>query len=632
MCGICGFVNFAGHESEEALAVLRLINSAQHHRGPDSDGYFVDSFVALAMKRLAIIDVEHGQQPIESGDGRLQLIFNGEIYNFNSIRDELKSLGISFKTRCDSEVILQAYIQWGHAAIQKLEGMFAIAIWDQAKKELFLSRDRLGKKPLHFCLQGSKFGFASEIKSLLRLPWVEAIPDYQTIDAYLRYKYFPGNTTPYQNIRQVPPGTSLIISSDKKIQEIPYWDIRENASSLRMPETYREVVAMTRELVEQAVCDRMISDVPLGAFLSGGIDSSIITGTMAKFSSSPVKTFCMGFKESSFDERKYAAMVAKKWATDHHEFEVEIDSVMDLIHTLVQAMDSPFGDSGAIPNYLVCRETAGTLKVALSGLGADEAFAGYERYWVDKLHTLYQSIPRWLRGCLIEPMIFKLPVSKNKKSVVARGKAFLNASSLPLEERYMEILSVFSAKDKQKLYTDNMRTQATNSDDLVLVDLLKEGNETDFIQRAFVADTKSILLNDYELITDRVSMAHSLEVRAPFLDHRLMEFCYQLPSHFKLKGFRTKSILRDAFEDVIPAPLLQRGKFGFESSFSTWVREDLFAPVREILVGRIQSARALFDTIYIDNLLNEHRAYKFDHSKKIFALLTLELWFQQYID
>jgi asparagine synthase (glutamine-hydrolysing) len=632
MCGICGFVIFSTSSHGDRKQILERMNSVQVHRGPDADGYFLDSRAALAMRRLSIIDVAGGKQPFSSEDRNLHLVFNGEIYNFKSLRKELADLGVKFRSDCDSEVIIHAYARWGTDAIRRLEGMFSIAIWNQKKEELLLIRDRLGKKPLHYVSENGRIAFASEIKSLLQLPWVKREPNLQAIDSYLRYKYFPANLTPFIGIEQVPAGSYIVFSQAKTPRVNFYWDLMSEEEGSPVQPSYNDALKQTKELVEVAVRDRMVSDVPLGGFLSGGIDSSIVVASMAKFSPNPVKTFCMGFKESSFDERRYARLVASKYKTEHHEFEVEIGSVLELIESLVECMDSPFGDSGAIPNYLVCKKTAGEVKVALSGLGADEAFAGYERYWVETVYKKYTLLPAWIRNYLIEPIVNGLPVSSHKKSMVARAKAFLSAAHLSLFERYTEIVSVFGTEEKTGLYNSSYTSWQSNYSERSLMALLEQGSEEQFLRSAFAADVKSILLNDYELITDRVSMANSLEVRAPFLDHRLMEFCYKLPSRYKLKGFKTKYILREAFQKEIPGELLNRGKFGFESSFSSWVRGELYEPVSSILLDERQRRRGLFDSTYINNLLNEHRDFKQDHSKKIFCLLTLELWFRKYID
>jgi len=631
MCGICGILG-GELDPDNKKSILVSMNDEIYHRGPDDDGFFFNSEVGIAMRRLSVIDLNTGKQPISNESNDIWVVFNGEIYNYNRLRDELKELGHEFSTQGDTEVIIHGYEEWGISFLNKLNGMFAIALWDNKLKELILARDRLGVKPLFYTFVNKTLIFGSEIKSLLKYPGVDRCIDMPSIDLFLRYKYIQAPATPFENIFQLPQASYMIASTSMETSIKSFWNLSFSSEQENV-RTYADYKDGLRTVISNAVSDRMISDVPIGSFLSGGIDSSIIVGLMSEHSSAPVNTFSMGFDQSSYNELEYASIVAKHFDTNHHELIVNPKDLMGLLWDIVKYIEMPFGDSGAIPNYLVCKETQKHVTVALSGIGADEAFAGYERYWVEKARNHYMAIPFPIRKSIIEPVISSLRVRDSKKSVVTRAKKFINSSSLPLLDRYIDIVSVFNNHQKDSLYTQQFNDVVyENKTEDMLYKYLQSNNGTNFLSQAFFADINTILPNDYLLIGDRVSMANSLEVRAPFMDYRVMEYAASIPSHYKLKNYQTKYILKDAFRSILPKKILNRGKYGFESPIAHWIKHELKSDVEEMLLSEKSTKRGLFNKKYIETLLYQHNNNINDYRKEIFSLLTFEMWCQLYID
>ena len=659
MCGICGYAALQGGDLIRP-PVLQEMNDRIAHRGPDGEGFLVvhppgaspdlppgwhaaegTMPVGLAMRRLAIIDLVTGDQPIANEDGTIWIVYNGEAYNHVEWRTWLEERGHRFRTRTDTETVLHLYEEFGEACVSRLNGMFAFAIWDGRRGRLFLARDRVGIKPLHYARKDHLFAFGSEIKPLLAHPALSRELDYQALDDFLRYKFVPSPRTIFREVRRLPAGHTLTVYPDGRVEMRRYWDLTFEGA---MPEvrTFAAAQAELRHRLRHAVQIRLMSDVPLGAFLSGGIDSSLIVGLMAELTDRPVQTFSMGFSEHSFDELKYARLVARRFGTDHHEFIVNPQDALDLMHRIVQAVDEPFGDASAIPTYLVSQATRRHVTVALSGMGADEAFAGYERYWLELFSRLYRRVPAWLRQRGVEPLLFSLPVSSHKKSPVERARRVVQAGQLSPEERYLQVISVFgdgfppgaaSGGMRTALYTEEARRRLGDCDGKPLTqDLFARHPEGEFVNRAFYVDVHSILTDDYLVKDDRMSMANSLEVRVPFLDHELLAFAASLPVEWRLRGLTTKYILRRAFRDFLPRTILRRGKYGFEAPIAAWFRGDLWKDVQGLLLGERAQRRGLFDLKYVRHLLERHRAGEENLQRQIWALVMVEIWHQEYID
>jgi len=588
--------------------------------------------IGLAMRRLAIIDLVTGDQPIANEDGTIWIIYNGEVYNYAEWRDWLEERGHRFRTRTDTETLLHLYEEFGEECVSHLNGMFALAIWDGRKGRLFLARDRVGIKPLHYAQVGRLFLFGSEIKALLAHPALSRELDYRALDDFLRYKFVPTPRTIFQGIQRLPAGHTLTVYPDGRVEMRQYWDLtlEESPPEVR---TFKAAQAELRERLRRAVEIRLMSDVPLGAFLSGGIDSSLIVGLMAELMTRPVQTFSMGFAERSFNELKYARLVARRFHTDHHEFIVTPQEVLDLTYRIIRAVDEPFGDASAIPTYLVSQATHRHVTVALSGMGADEAFAGYERYWLKPFSRLYGYVPSALRRRGIEPLLARLPVTSHKKSMVERARRVMQAGQRSLEGQYLHVISVFDDEMRATLYTaETKRRVGEHNGTAPMRDLFARYPQADFVNQAFYVDTNTILTDDYLVKDDRMSMANSLEIRVPFLDHTLLAFAASLPVEWRLRGLTTKYILRQTFKDSLPRSILRRGKHGFEAPIAAWFRGDLWGEVQSILLGNRARQHGLFDLRFVRHLLERHRAGEENLQRQIWALLMVEMWHQICLD
>ncbi|HEX8969751.1 MAG TPA: asparagine synthase (glutamine-hydrolyzing), partial [Chloroflexota bacterium] len=557
MCGISGVVGSLRTER----ATLQRMNDALRHRGPDGEGLFWSDTVGLAMRRLAIIDVAGGDQPIFNEDGSVCVVFNGEIYNFLDLRDALQKQGHHFATHSDTEVVVHAYEEYGVECIERLWGMFALAVWDSRQNRLLLARDRLGKKPLAYYQEPAQGGlaFASELYALLAHPAVPRDIDPRAIDDYLTYLYVPAPTSAFRDVRKLPPGHRLIWQHGRITVE-PYWTVRFG-DKLALSED--EAVERFGALLRDAVRRRLIADVPLGAFLSGGMDSSSIVAEMAELSSTPVKTFSIGFGERDYDELAFARQVAQRFGTEHHEMVVE-PRALDVLPTLVRHYGEPYGDSSAIPTYYVARLTRQHVTVALNGDGGDELLAGYERHWAARIAARYDTIPRFVRHGLIRPLIPLLPEPRHRRAFARRAKRFMAAAHLPVFDRYLHWVGAYTPAHKASLYTADFAELLGGHDaGAWLRDALAPEPRLDPVDAVLRADTLLYLPEDLLVKVDIASMANSLEARSPLLDHRLVEFCAALPSSYKLRGRTSKWLLRRLMRDRLPADVLIRPKMGF---------------------------------------------------------------------
>jgi asparagine synthase (glutamine-hydrolysing) len=623
MCGIAGIVRTDGAPVDRDL--LERMNEAIRHRGPDEDGFYFSDGVGLAMRRLAIIDLKTGQQPIHNHDRTKWLVFNGEIYNYREVRAQLETLGHKFYTDSDTEVVVAAYDQYGTDCPKHLRGMFAFAIWDERDKSLFLARDRVGKKPLLYAHLPGQLIFASEFSALVLHPDVSRDVNLEAIHHYLSFMCVPAPLTAYRAIRKLEPAHWLLWRQGE-IKTERYWQLDFSTKT-----SMSEVEAGERliDLLREAVRIRLMSEVPLGAFLSGGIDSSAVVALMAQESSERVKTFSIGFEEQDFSEVHHARRVAEHVGTDHHEFIVRPDA-MQILPTLVEHYGEPFADSSAIPSYYVSRETRQYVTVALNGDGGDECFAGYERYAAMNLARAYASIPgKGLIGSVTEA----LPTPKSRGNPISKAQRFIAAASLPPLERYLRWMSSFDEDAKQSLYTDDFRAETASFRTISFFEpWFAKVNGGGIVDAALLSDTMTYLPNDLLVKMDIASMTVSLEARSPFLDHVLMEFAASLPEKMKLRRMTTKYLLKKVLKDIVPGENLTRRKMGFGVPIGYWFRGSMKSFLRETLLSEKSLARGFFKPERVRAIIDEHIDNKMDHSHRLWSLLMLELWFQRFID
>jgi asparagine synthase (glutamine-hydrolysing) len=627
MCGIVGMVNLDGRAADASL--LGRMNEAIHHRGPDEDGYYLKENVGLAMRRLAIIDLRGGQQPIANEDRTAWIVFNGEIYNYRELKAELEKRGHRFRTDCDTEAIVHAYEEFGSDCPKHLRGMFAFAIWDERRQELFVARDRVGKKPLLYSKTGDAFVFGSEFSALLLHPSVSREVDRGAIHDYLTFMCVPAPLTAYRDIRKLEPGHSLTLSASGEIKTERYWQ-PDFSKKLKISE--EEAGERALELLREAVRVRLMSEVPLGAFLSGGIDSSAVVALMAEESSTPVKTFSIGFEEQDFSELHHARRVAERVGAEHHEFVVRPDA-LEVLPTLVEHYGEPYADSSAIPTYYVARETRRHVTVALNGDGGDECFAGYERYAAMSLSERYRRLPGVLREGVIRQAVGLLPSSELKRGRVRSLKRFLNAASLPPVERYTRWMSVFDVDAKDELYSEEFRRETEGRDvRRWLAPWFARANGAGVVDATLLTDTMTYLPNDLLVKVDIASMAVSLEARSPFLDHHVIEFAASLPERLKLRGLTTKYILKKTLAKLLPQENLKRSKMGFGVPVGHWFRGEMQGFLREHLLSEKSARRGLFRPEAVRQLVELHTRGERDYTHQLWTLLMLELWFQRFID
>ena len=628
MCGIAGIVSDAARSLESQLAPMI---EAQAHRGPDAWGAWSDENCALGHRRLSIIDLsEAGRQPMANDREDILITFNGEIYNFQQLRRELESHGRKFRTRTDTEAIIYAYEQWGVDCLAKLRGMFAFGIWDRKRRRLFLARDRVGKKPLFYAQVGNRFLFASELQGILADREVPRDVAPQAIDAYLGYGYVPAPQTAFKGVYKLPPAHYLTLDFngqgfDKRVER--YWSL-DYGPKLRISE--EEACVALREKMLDAVRLRMISDVPLGAFLSGGIDSSIVVGLMAMVSGAKVKTFSIGFNEAAYDETAHARRIAERWQTDHHEFIVEPDA-LSILPKLVRHYGEPYADSSAIPTFYVSQLTRRHVTVALNGDGGDESFAGYERYLANYLAERMQSIPGVTTAARALGRI--IPDSINPKSRARHARRFLSVASRPMAERYPRWLKMFQDEAKPRLYSPEFRGMLNGQTDELLKSMFPNGVTApiDAVDAAMAVDVSTYLPYDLLVKVDITSMANSLEARSPFLDHEVMEFAARLPLEIKFRGKRLKHLLKVAFADLLPPENVNRRKMGFGVPVGQWFRGPLRELLRDALLSRQAVQRGYFSETEVGRLVEEHLERRADHSFQLWNLLMLELWHREFL-
>lgn len=627
MCGISGKIYF---DPERAVTQQELeqMSDTLAHRGPDGDGVWMDGHIGLAHRRLSIIDLRSvARQPMNNEDGTVWITFNGEIYNFRELRTELEALGHVFRSHSDTEVIIHAYEEFGRGCLDRLRGMFAFAIWDARSRILFLARDRIGQKPLYYFVDKDRFLFGSEIKAILADRSVPAEPDPVALDHFLALQYIPAPLTAFKGVRKLPAAHWLELRGNR-LEIGQYWQLHYTP---KHPLGMQEAIEELRWQLAEAVRLRLVSDVPIGVFLSGGIDSSAVVAYMANALDRPVRTFSVGFEEEKFDERPFARMIAERYSTEHTELLVKAQ-IADILPRLIWHYDEPFGDASAIPSYAIAALTRQHATVVLNGDGSDESFAGYERYVMDRLVRRGDIVPRkmWQN---IAALIQRLPTGWRQRGLMWKVSRLTEVLSLPPAQRYAQWVEHFAADTRQRLYTDVFREAAAGSDPEALFDeIFARSNAEDCTDVGLDADVKLYLPDDLLVKMDRATMAHSLEARSPFLDHVLMEFVARLPPRLKLAGTQKKRVLKAALRGVLPDAVLDRRKMGFCVPLADWFRTELREMSHDLLLSPRATQRGYFEPKAIATLLQDHRLGQRNHAEKLWDLLILELWHRTFID
>jgi asparagine synthase (glutamine-hydrolysing) len=626
MCGIVGKYNFATNEVVSP-ELIRTMCDVISYRGPDDSGVYTDGPIGLGHRRLSILDLSPlGHQPMFSSDGRLCITHNGEVYNFQELRSDLIKKGYSFASNCDTEVILCLYQEYGEDCLNYMRGMFAFAIWDKEKRSLFLARDRIGKKPLFYYLDGKRLIFASEIKSILTDPVVNKEINYQAFYDYFKHMYVPDPKTIYKRIHKLEPGHCLTCS-ESGISEREYWDISFAGNHKgEIAEISGELLSVLSESVRL----RMISDVPLGAFLSGGIDSSAIVALMAQQQQKPVTTCSIGFDSASYDEVEFARAIARKFQTDHHEFTVR-ENAEEILPDLAHYFDEPFADSSAVPTYYVSKIARQQVTVALSGDGGDENFAGYEKYHVDDVENMIRGcIPRVLRSSLF-PAAASL-FSRCHNRLATRGTSLLNTLSMEADYGFFITNTDFDDRLWKAILNDDTRREIGEYHPFSVTSRYYHKADTDdHLSRILYTDLKTYLPGDILVKVDRMSMAHSLEVRAPILDHRVIEFAASIPSFFKYRSGEKKFILKQAFRDILPPQIMNRKKMGFSVPLGDWFRGELKQFADSTLLDRNSGLDHFFHVSPIRRIWDLHQSGKRNYASTLWMLLMFELWYQAFM-
>ena len=617
MCGIAGLLSLSKKPvfEEEVVAMC----DAMVHRGPDDAGYYADDQAAMGMRRLSIIDLSTGHQPVHNEDKTIWVVFNGEIYNFKPLRAALERQGHKFYTGTDTEVIVHLYEQYGERCVDKMRGMFAFAIWDSRRKTMLLARDRIGVKPLFYTVAGGRLAFGSELKVLLQLPEVERRLNWESVNHLFTTMCTPSAESIVDGVHKLKPGHILTASAKDGIQVREYWDVVFDPD---YGKTEQYFVERLRDLLEESVRLRMISDVPLGAFLSGGIDSSAVVATMSRLGTGRVKTFSIGFAEQEYNELAYARQVAQKFDTDHHELVLE-PNVLGIIEDLAWYLDEPFGDSSAIPTYMVSKMAAEHVTVVLSGDGGDELFAGYDRYLVERKERKMAKIP--------EPLRQAAGLIGRSMREGMKGRNFLRHMALNGADRYFDACVLFRNFEKESLFTPAVYREIHDRDSLAYWRNFLQKGKMHWLSALQYLDIKNYLPNDIMTKVDRMSMAHSIEAREPLLDHKFVEFAATIPPELKLKGITTKYIFKKAMEGILPNEILYRPKRGFAVPLGQWFRGQLSSFTRDLLLSKTSIERGIFNKQYVERLIEMNdRGRALD--LQLWTLITFELWCRRFID
>jgi asparagine synthase (glutamine-hydrolysing) len=625
VCGIHGIYRFDGTQpSSQALAAM---GEMTRHRGPDDAGMHIDGPCGIAMRRLSIIDLAGGHQPLSNADETLWLVCNGEIYNFRELRAELQAKGYVFKTGSDCEVVLNLYAAEGDKFVHRLNGMFDFALWDARRQRLLIGRDRLGIKPLYVLQDGAQLAFASEAKALLALPGVRAELDAGVVAGYLHVGYVAAPGCIFKGIRKLPPATLLSVEAGQ-VRQWRYWRLPAQMEQ-RMPE--RDWIDRVRTQMEESVRMQMVSDVPIGAFLSGGVDSSAVVGFMAKHSQQPIRTYAIGFDggeaEALYNELPYARRVAELFGTRHREILVKPD-VISLLPKLLWHMDEPLSDTAFITTFLVSEFARQDVKVILSGVGGDELFGGYKRYLGGHYAARLHKLPHWMRRAAAFTAEW-LPADRHSSALntLRLAKGFLASAELTDDERYRSYLQVL---DRDTVASLTLQPAASGADSLSMA--FAAAGSQDELNRMFAVDAETQLPDDLLLLTDKMSMAVSLECRVPLLDHQLVQLAATIPASIKVHGGRLKHVMKEALSDLLPRDILERKKRGFGTPMGAWLKCELAPMLRRLLAPEVVRARGLFRQPVVDRLMADHQANRIDGTDALLALVNLEIWSRIYLD
>jgi asparagine synthase (glutamine-hydrolysing) len=629
MCGICGVVS-RNSDRPVTEPLLRAMNDRLRHRGPDEDGVYLDDQAGLAMRRLSIVDLATGRQPIANEDQTIWIVFNGEIYNHLELRLQLEAKGHRFITQTDTEAIIHGYEAYGDDVVDHLNGMFVFAIWDTRRQRLLIARDRLGIKPLYYFCNAERLFFASELKALLAHPDVPRALDLTALDHFLTLEYVPSPYSIFQDIHKLPAGHRLILAAGREPRLEQYWNVTFQPALMNEA----TAVATLTDLIRDAVKIRLMADVPLGAFLSGGIDSSAVVAFMSELMTEPVKTFSIGFGDPTYNELPYARLVANHFGTDHHEEFLEAD-INEMVLRLVSHFDEPFGDFSIFPTFLVSEMARRHVTVTLSGDGGDEIFAGYDTYRAQALDRRYYGrLPRWLRQRAIPGLLELVPPRPAKKGLINKTKRFVEGGALPEAWQHTRWMMFMHQQDKARLYQPDICASLLNGDSpgrLMETYFAQAGQADQLTQQQYV-DVKTYLADDILVKVDRMSMATSLEARVPLLDYRIVEFALSLPPHLKLNGQETKVILRRIMAGRLPEAVLNKPKEGFSIPLKHWLRGELRPLLHDLLAPDTIRRRGYFQPETVVQWLSEHEAGRVNHSHRLWALMVFELWQQQVVE
>jgi asparagine synthase (glutamine-hydrolysing) len=627
MCGIAGYWNFRSGRPAEA-DVLEAMTGTLTHRGPDEDGFFLEGAVGLGNRRLQVVDPAGGHQPMVNEDGTVQVVYNGEIYNHAELREALERSGHRFRTRSDTEVIAHAYEEWGPRCVERFNGMFTFALWEGPRHRLLLARDRLGIKPLYYHLGPEGVTFGSELKAVVAAPWVPLAWDMEAVDDFLTYEFVPAPRSIVVGVAKLPAASWLLIAADRPDAVIAphrYWNLE--AGRHPVPGDPEEAAAGLRGRLGTAVRRRLMADVPLGAFLSGGIDSSIIVGSMSRESAAAPLTFSLGFDDRSYDELHHARVVATHFRTRHREARVTPD-VVAMADDLAGFYDEPFADVSAFPTWLISTLARQDVTVALSGDGGDELFAGYDHYRAHRWAHRLRHVARTRGWATVDRLLERVPPTSAKKGIVNRAKRFVEGSRRPEDLEHARWLVFWDVAERRALYSAEAADAVRRRDCFAWYrSLLQEGADRGFtgLQRQLYSDIRGYLADDILVKVDRASMATSLEVRVPFLDHEVVEYAVAIPDRWKLRGGHSKWILKQAFAPMLPPAIVRREKQGFSMPMKNWLRGPLQPIMRDLLAAERVRERGLFETREVDRLAAEHVRGSHNHAHRLWCLMALEL-------
>lgn len=627
MCGITGLLYKDGTKPEKRL--VQAMSRTLYHRGPDEEGYYFDSCIGFGIQRLKVIDLNTGTQPIHNEDKTIWTILNGEIYNYKDLKKTLINKGHKFYTKSDTETIVHAYEEWGLNFAEHLNGIFGLALWDKNNQRFILARDRLGVKPLYYYDTPNMVIFGSEIKAILLHPDVQADIDFEAFSNYFHFAYTPAPLTMFKNIKKLLPGHILVF--EKGMTRITkYWDVQ-----YKIEEHFSEQDWLKKldSLMKSAVKKQLISDVPVGLFLSGGIDSSILAYLISQVSEHSIKTFSIAYKEKHYDESGYAKLVADHFHTDHYEFVVQPD-IIETLPKIVEHLDEPLANSTALATLLLSELTKKKVTVALNGAGGDEIFGGYDRHRRENFLYRYTKIPKVLRTLILTVIDKLIPGSnENITDFKRRVRMITNSANMSLSNRYIEWTSVLSADCREMILTDNKLYSNSLEDSLVYIKSYFNNSNIDDLSKMLYVDTKTYLVDDILTMTDNMSMAHGLEIRVPFLDHEVVEFAATIPAKYKVKSGRSKYLLRNYLAKTLPKDIWDRPKQGFNVPISSWFRKDkYFEYAMDTILNNRNRNRGLFNVNGIENILIEHKNGNKDYGDAIWLLLNFELWCQRYLD